>query len=182
MNKSNILNSLEAPPSKRKYLRTIFLANSSPVPNWFLDGVLSNQDVPHAIRSVFLYMLRKTVGWDNSTVELSLSEIQSGAAVTRHTAIHAVRVICDCWGLFKKTRGQKGRCSSTYEIAELGEDAFLDRYSLVEDIYGTGHPTPKQLREKPCTPELLSKQVTLNYVKEAVRAEKFRCISAATAP
>src|SRR6202041_969061 len=98
----------EKPGPKRKSLRTILLPNSSPVPNWFFDEVLSNPEVPHATRSVFLFMLRKTVGWDHEVEELSLTAIQYGSAVSRHTAIHAIRVICECWGLFEKSRGQKG--------------------------------------------------------------------------
>jgi hypothetical protein len=57
-------------------------------------------------------------------------------------------VICDCWGLFHKTRGRKGQHSSVYAIGDLTEDAFLDRYDLVNGIYGTGFPTPEQVRPK----------------------------------
>jgi len=149
----------EAPrPKKKRYLRTIFLPNSSPVPNWYLDGVLSDSDVPHAARSVFLFMLRKTVGWDNRVEELSLAEIQSGASVTRPTAIHAVRVICDCWGLFHKSRGRKGQHSSVYTIGGLTDEEFFERSCLISDIYGTLFPSPSQLRETPCTSELLRQQ------------------------
>jgi hypothetical protein len=147
-----------APAKKRKSQRVIFLPNSSPTPNWFFDTVLSDSAVPHAARSVFLYLLRKTVGWDNKHEELSLTEIQYGAAVTRPTAIHAVRVICDCWGLFKKSRGRKGQHSSVFTIGGLTEAEFTERYELVSDIYGTGFPTAKQLRENPCTFEMLRAQ------------------------
>jgi hypothetical protein len=99
----------ESPGQKRKSLRAILLPSSSPVPNWFFDEVLSNSEVPHATRGVFLFMLRKTVGWNNEVEELSLTAIQYGSAVSRHPAIHAIRVICECWGLFKKSRGQKGQ-------------------------------------------------------------------------
>jgi hypothetical protein len=135
----------ESPGSKKRYLRTIFLKNSSPVPNWVFDELLCDSDVPHAARSVLLYLLRQTVGWDNCEKELSLQDIQYGAGVSRPIAIHALWVICDCWGLFNKTRGRKGQHSSVYAIGDLTEDAFLDRYDLVNGIYGTGFPTPEQV-------------------------------------
>jgi hypothetical protein len=173
----------ESPGPKRKSLRTILLPNSSPVPNWFFDEVLSNPEVPHATRSVFLFMLRKTVGWDNEVEELSLTQIQEGSATSRHTAIHAIRVICECWGLFDKSRGKKGQCSSAYRISGLSEDEFTDRVLLCDDIYGTAHPTAKQLREKPCTAELLKKQVALNDAdEERRRAEYIKRRGATSAP
>ncbi len=128
-------------------------------------------------------MLRKTVGWDNEVEELSLTAIQYGSAVSRHTAIHAIRVICECWGLFDKSRGQKGQGSSVYSIAGLSEDEFTDRCSLCYDIYGTCHPTAKQLRERPCTPELRMAQMAINEANDAKRhAEFLRRRGAITAP
>src|SRR5580704_11457213 len=141
----------DSPGSKKRYLRTIFLKNSSPVPNWVFDELLCDSEVPHAARSVLLFLLRKTVGWDNHEEELSLEDIQYGAGVSRPIAIHALWVICDCWGLFHKTRGRKGQHSSVYAIGDLTEDAFLDRYDLVRRIYGTGFPTPEQV--KPIKPK-----------------------------
>jgi hypothetical protein len=138
----------ESPGSKKRYLRTIFLKNSSPIPNWLFDELLCDSEVPHAARSVLLYLLRQTVGWDNHEKELSLEDIQYGAGVSRPIAIHALWVICDCWGLFNKTRGRKGQHSSVYAIGDLTEDAFLDRYDLVSGINGTGFPTPEQVRPK----------------------------------
>jgi transcriptional regulator with XRE-family HTH domain len=173
----------ESPGPKRKSLRTILLPNSSPVPNWFFDEVLSNPEVPHATRSVFLFMLRKTVGWDNEVEELSLTAIQYGSAVSRHTAIHAIRVICESWGLFEKSRGQKGQGSSVYEIAGLREDEFTDRFSLCDDIYGTCHSTAKQLRESPCTSELRMAQMAIDEANDAKRhAEYLKRRGAMTAP
>jgi hypothetical protein len=163
----------ESPGRKRKSLRTILLPNSSPVPNWFFDEILSSPEVPHATRSVFLFMLRKTVGWDRASEELSLTQIQQGSATSRHTAIHAIRVIVECWGLFTKSRGVKGQCSSEYRIAGLTEDEFLDRSILVSDIYGTMHPSPAQLRDKPCTAELLAKQRSDNDTEDAQRAARY---------
>lgn len=154
-------------PKQKRYLRTIFLPNSSPVPNWFFDEVLSDSSIPHATRSVLLFMLRKTVGWNNKIEELSLSEIERGAAVSRPSAIHAIRVICDCWGLFHKTRGRKGQYSSVFTIGDLTEDGFMTRGFLVTDLYGTLFPTAAQLREKPCTNELLREQRSKNDAERA---------------
>ncbi len=164
----------ESPRRKtKKYLRTIFLPNSSPVPNWFFDEVLSDKSIPHAARSVLLFMLRKTVGWNHREEDLSLAEIQAGAAVSRHSTIHAVRVICDCWGLFQKARGRKGQHCSTYTIGDLGAEDFGDRYALMQDIYGGGFPSAKQLRDRPCTPELLRAQRAQDDAEEARRQAKF---------
>jgi hypothetical protein len=138
----------ECPGPRRKYLRTIFLKNSSPIPNWVLDELLCDSDVPHAARSVLLYLLRQTVGWDNREKELALADVQYGAGVSRPIAIHALWVICDCWGLFHKTRGRKGQHSSVYAIGDLTEDGFFDRSYLVSKIYGTIFPTPEQVRSK----------------------------------
>jgi hypothetical protein len=139
----------ESPGQKRKYLRTIYLKNSSPLPNWVLDDLLADSTVPHAARSVLLFLIRKTVGWDNRTEELALHEIQCGASVSRPIAIHALWVICDCWGLFNKTRGRKGQHSSVYEIGDLSQDNYEDRYQLLLRIFNTGFPTPEQVRARP---------------------------------
>ena len=136
-------------PQKKKYLRTIFIKNSTPIPNWFLDEVLCDPDVPHAARSVFLFLVRKTVGWDNRTEELSLEQIQYGAGVSRPIAIHALWVICECWGLFKKTRGRMGQHSSVYEIGDLSQDNYEDRTHLILRIFDTVFPTPAQVRSRP---------------------------------
>jgi len=161
-------------PKKKRYQRTIFLPNSSPVPNWFFDCVLCDSDIPHAARSVFLFMLRKTVGWDNRVEELSLTEIQNGSGVTRPTAIHAVRIICDVWGLFHKSRGHKGQHSSVYAIGGLTETEFMERYSLAEDIYGTPFPKPEQLRDYPPTREVFESQKRKNAEEDQRRESRNR--------
>jgi len=135
----------EAKP-KRRGTRSILLPNSSPVPNWFLDDVLSDPEVPHALRSVLMFLLRKTVGWDRKSDEISLVQIEDGAGVSRKTAIHAVRVICECWGLFDKKRGYLGQHSSVYTVAGLTAAEFQEHYAATADKYGTGCPKPEQLR------------------------------------
>lgn len=149
-------NAEEQPRAKPKYLRTIYLPNSSPVPNFIFDEILSDSDVPHTAIRVLLFVLRKTVGWDNQHEELALRQIQEGAAVTRPTAIHAVRVICDCWGFFKKSRGRKGQHSSVFTVSDLSSELFNERAGLLYEAYGTIFPSPDQLRDRPCTPELLA--------------------------
>jgi hypothetical protein len=113
------------------------------------------------------------VGWDNSTKELSLTTIQNGSGVTRHTAIHAIRVLTDCWGCFTKERGWKLQHSSIYKIGILTEDEFEKRFWLCDSVYGTGHPSPEQLRENPCTPELLARQLAIEEADEAKRESEY---------
>jgi hypothetical protein len=139
----------ESPGGKRKYLRTLYLKNSSPVMNWVFDDLLEDPAVPHAARSVLLFLIRKTVGWDNREQELSLREIEYGASVSRPIAIHALWVFCDCWGLFIKKRGWKGQHSSVYEIGDLSQDNYADRTQLILRIYDTTFPTPEQVRAYP---------------------------------
>jgi hypothetical protein len=183
-------------PKKQKYLRTIFIKNSTPIPNWFLDEVLCDPEVPHAARSVFLFLVRKTIGWDNRTEELSLEEIQYGAGVSRPIAIHALWVICDCWGLFEKTRGRKGQHSSVYAIGDFTEDGFQDRYNLVSRIYGTGFPTPEQVKprlppgakdgKKESPKEFIAAQLAtqrrIRDTEDAEKEERYRRRSKATLP
>src|SRR5580704_16188516 len=153
--------------SKKRYLRTIFLPNSSPIPNWWFVDILSEPEVPHAARSVCLFLFRKTIGWDRRVEELSLRDIQFGASVSRPVAIHCVRIICDCWGLFHKSRGYKGQHASRFTVGKLGAEEFLDRRILIEGIYGTIFPSPKQLRERPCTVDVLRAEKTKLDLEDA---------------
>lgn len=142
--------------TKRKSLRTIYLPCSSPVANFIFDELLCNSDVPHTTICVLMFLLRRTVGWSNRCDEVSLSQIESGASVSRPVAIHAVRVICEVWGLFHKSRGQRGQHSSIFTIGDLTADGFNERSILIEGLYGTVHPASNQLRETPCTKERLA--------------------------
>jgi hypothetical protein len=189
MSKPNTPNAeAETPAPKRKYLRTIFIKDSSPVANWIFDELLSDSDVPHAAIRVLLYLIRKTIGWDNREEELSLEQIQYGAGVSRPIAIHALWVVCDCWGLFDKTRGRKGQHSSVYAIGNFTEEGFMDRYDLVSRIYGTGFPTPEQVKprlppgakdgKKENPKEFIAAQLAtqrkIRDAEDAEREEKFR--------
>lgn len=129
--------------------RKLFLPNSSPIPNFLFDVVLPDKNIPHATLRVLLLLYRKTSGWDKLVDDLSLSEIERGAAVARHTAIHAVRIICDVWRLFDKTRGYRGRNISSYRIRRITADEFEARLAAVEELFGTCHPNEEALREKP---------------------------------
>lgn len=126
------------------------------MPNWVFDELVPEKGVPASAIRVLLFMLRKTVGWDNRCEELSLTEIEYGAAVTRPTAIQAIRVICECWGLFHKSRGRKGQHSSVFTIADLSAEGFSERSGLLYDLYGKYFPNAKQLRDRPCTSDLLA--------------------------
>lgn len=143
---------------KRKSVRTLYLPNTSPVPNFVLDDLLADPRVPHAAIRVLLFLLRKTIGWSNRRDEISLVQIQSGACVSRPIAIHAIRVVCDCWGLFRKSRGRLGQHCSGFEVGELTAQAFDRRAVLIEGIYQTIFPSPKQLRAQPCTSSLLAEE------------------------
>jgi len=162
----------ESPGSKKRYLRTIFLPNSSPVPNFVFDELLWDPDVPHAARSVLLYLLRQTVGWDNREKELSLQEIEYGAGVSRPIAIHALWIFCDLWGLFNKTRGRKGQHSSVYAIGDLTAEGFFDRYDLAQRIFGRGFPTPEQVKPIPLKNETEEKYEPKKHIAEQLAAER----------
>jgi hypothetical protein len=138
----------------RNYVRRQHLPNSSPVPNFFFDEILPDSQIPHGVRSVFMFLIRKTIGWNHEQVELALTQIENGAAVSRHVAHHAIQLLCDCWGFFRRTPGI-GRLKSKYCIGSLTKDSFADRIIWLECVYDTHVPTEKQLREMPCTPDVL---------------------------
>ena len=136
------------------------------VPNYVADEIVASKEVPHATKSVLLFLFRATVGWNKlSEVQISLSDIEKGAAVARHTAIHSTEVICSCWQIFRKTRGQKGRQYSRYSLAALTVEQLMDRVWLVDDIYGTIFPSPEQLAKLPCT-EALLRQARQSYTEK----------------
>lgn len=136
-----------------KTLQQKFLAGSTPIPNWIFDEVMA--DMPDSVLRVFLYMFRKTVGWDNKSEEKSLTQIERDCNLSRHTAIYAVKVLCDCWGMWTKFRGKKGQRSSVYLVSGLyNKDEVQARIVLTEMIYGYDCPTDKQLKDNPPTEEL----------------------------
>lgn len=148
MAESETSHAAEFPKRRKKYLRTVFLPNSTPVPNWVFDELVPDKEVPDALIRVLIFLIRKTVGWNNRAEELSLTEIQHGAAITRPTAIHAIRVICDCWNLFEKTRGRKGQHSSVYAVTpdHLSAEHFGNRLILMWDVFDKTFPSAAELR------------------------------------
>lgn len=136
--------------------RKLFLPNSSPVPNFIFDLILADREIPHALRSVLFLLVRKTIGWDRRSDEVSLTQIQNGASVSRATADHAVTVICDGWGLFRKESSKRFRGINRFVLAGLDKDHFERRYLALEEIYETGCPTRQALREKPLTPAMIA--------------------------
>jgi hypothetical protein len=129
----------------------------TPIPNWVLDKIVADRTIHSSVVRVFLYLFRETVGWNDPIKNISLKHIQNGAGVSRERAIHAIRVICEGWGSFTKTRGQKGGASSTYMVAghlfknerEAMEEAFHWRSMVLIEVYGTICPTPKQIANLP---------------------------------
>src|SRR5882724_7567216 len=137
-------------------LQQQFLSGSTPIPNWFFGLILSNEQVTDSVSKTFLFLFRKTVGWNRRCEEQSLSQIMAGANLkSRHTAIHAVQILCDCWEIWKKTRGQKGKHSSIFEIAGIADEtAVNERMILTEYIYDKPCPILEDLRDLPPTAEL----------------------------
>src|SRR5579871_6672318 len=142
---------------KSNHLRTAFLPNTTPVPNWFFDFILAEQ-MPHELRSVFLFLIRKTIGWNNASEEQTLNHIERGACVSRNVAVRAVQVFCDCWGLWKRIPG-RGRHMSVFEVSEHAawtKERVWERRNWVQTIYQSDMPTLEQLRARPCTAEVLA--------------------------
>jgi hypothetical protein len=137
-------------------LQQQFLSNSTPVPNWFFDEILNNAAVTDSVKKTFLFLFRKTVGWNHRIEEQSLTDIMNGASLgNRNTAVHAVQILCDCWGLWKKVRGQKGESSSSFEVAALFDVGdFREQENLTYYIYDTTCPTLNDLRDLPPTEDL----------------------------
>jgi len=49
---------------KRGRVRAYYVKNSSPVPNWFFDSLLSDEDIPGYVHLVLLYLLRRKRGYE----------------------------------------------------------------------------------------------------------------------
>ena len=139
-------------------LQVANLPGSTPVPNWFLDDIMADGQVPHSVKYVFLYLYRQTVGWNRKDWEISLTEIMYATNVQRGTASYAVKVLVDCWGLFHKVRGRKGQHSSTFRYNSPKPEQIYDRCMAVRLAYGLqrGCPGARQLLDTPCTREVLA--------------------------
>jgi hypothetical protein len=135
-------------------LQQEFLPGSTPIPNWFFDELMP--EMPESVLRVFLYLFRKTIGWNNETEEKSLHQIMADNKIaSRHTAVYAVKILCDCWSFWRKTRGKKGQHSSIFAVDGIRhQQQAWARVLLTESIYGSPCPTRKQLKERPPTQEV----------------------------
>jgi hypothetical protein len=135
-------------------LQQKFLPGSTPVPNWFFDELMP--EAPESVLRVFLYLFRKTIGWNNETEEQSLHQIMNGTSIAgRNTAVYAVKIVCDCWSFWRKTRGKKGQHSSIFAVDGIRQyEQAMARVVLTECIYGDWCPTREQLRANPPSEEL----------------------------
>jgi hypothetical protein len=141
---------------KRGRVRKLYVKNSSPIPNWYLDEMIANSDIPSYVHAVFLFLLRRTIGWDKKSEKVDLSDIECGACVSRKSAVHAVRLLCDCWGIFTVERG-KGRAKSTFTIGDWERDTVGERMTCVGWVYDTQAPSQRQLQLVPCTPATIER-------------------------
>jgi hypothetical protein len=137
-----------------KTLQQQFLPGSTPIPNWIIDEIMSDMSGP--LLKIFLYLFRKTVGWNNRTEEKSLTQMMDDCEIAnRNSVVHAVKILCDCWGFWTKFRGKKGQRSSVFVVAGIADhDQAMARIILTGVIYDTYCPTPNQLKKRPPTREL----------------------------
>lgn len=141
---------------QKNAVRSQYLPNSSPVPNWLFDEALRNEDFPDAVLRLLLYLLRRTIGWDKLTEKCTRRQIMNGTGIRGNRTIdYAATVICDCLGIFNRIRG-KGRRPTTFTISDLSLENYIERTNLLFWIYERDLPTMKQLKQKSCTPELLA--------------------------
>lgn len=147
-----------------------------PLPNWVIDEMLSDKSVPDSVVRVFLYLFRATVGRGNPDADISLDTIMEGANVARASAVYAMKVLIDCWQLWSKVRGQKGKgfsrftpvCYGQDDIREVFRDTFRERCVLMIGIYGHICPTSKQLKDKPPTEDFFDvERQRLEAIEEA---------------
>lgn len=125
----------------------------TPLPNWVFERIVGDRSINDSVIRVFLYLFRETVGWNDPVKNISLKSIQNGAGVSKERAQRAIRVICECWGLFHKTRGQKGGPSSEYRVTgypfknprEAMEESFHQRCMVLIEVYGTVCPSTEQM-------------------------------------
>lgn len=149
----------QASSNKPRRLQQEFLPGSTPIPNWIIDEVM--EEMPESVLRVFLYLYRKTVGWNNKTEEKSLTQIMDDCNLSRNSSIYAVRILCDCWGFWKKFRGKKGQRSSVFMVAAIGSpDEARARIVLTNMIYGADCPTIQQLKDLPPTKDLYRAALT----------------------
>jgi hypothetical protein len=170
---------------KRGRVRNLFIKNSSPVPNWYFDHYLEDSEIPPYIHIVFLFLLRKTIGWDKHSESLTVHQIADGTALSKPSVIHAIEVICDCWGLFKVERGRGKRPSKfTTSADQLAFNAVMDRRILLNYVYSSDCPRASELKRTPCTAEVFElachrhELARIGQTKEALVVNAVNCQSA----
>ena len=160
---------------KRGRVRAHYIRNSSPVPNWFFDFLLDDKDVPGYVHLVFLYLLRRTIGWDKKSEFISYDDISYGTGrLSRDAVTHAVALLTSCWGVFEVEPGA-GRRKSKFTVGNLDMDTVLDRKMILRHFYNTDCPMLAQLRESPCTPDILEicqQRQSVEYQKLAEKSPK----------
>jgi hypothetical protein len=127
----------------------------TPVPNWVFDQMLGGAVSDPTIK-VFLYLYRKTVGWNNRSESQSLTSIMNATNIRgRHTAVYAVQMLCGCLGLWQKIPGIRGSQNSVFKpTGVLNPETFRNRACLTTWIYDNLCPTINDLRDLPPTEEL----------------------------
>jgi len=135
-------------PAKKGKTRNLYIKNSSPVPNWYLDSFLEDPDIPNYVHVVFLFLLRRTIGWDKLFEMVSYDDITNGTGETKRTHIqHAIFLLCDWWGLFSLEPG-KGKRKSRFTVEDWSNrDTVLDRkLTMLFSDYDSGFPSVEEFR------------------------------------
>jgi hypothetical protein len=144
--------------SDKNKVRREFLPNTSPVPNFILDVVMQDPEFPESALKVLLFLLRKTIGWNKHSDKQSWGDIQRGARVGRHSAKHAISILCDCFEFFTYQKGS-GKRKSNFTVVKknMTVEHYNERLMLLAHAYQgrTMIPTAKELKAKRCTPGVL---------------------------
>ncbi len=148
----------------------------TPMPNWIFDEMVSSP-IPDSTLRIFLYLYRKTVGWNNRSEAQSLTSIMNATGIRgRNTAVYGVQMLCGCLGLWEKSPGIRGIQNSVFKpTGVLKPDTFRDRMSLTTWIYDSLCPTLEELRDLPPS-ESLYKEVAAIVASERDYKEKKRII------
>ena len=145
------------PAKDRNKVRREFMPNTSPVPNFIFDTILQDTDFPESTLRVFLFLLRKTIGWNKTSDLQSLEDIANGTSLAVMTVRHGIAILCDCFGFFTVEKGT-GHRKSKFTICKenLTQEHYDERINILMYLYEHDIPTAKELKETPCTPALLA--------------------------
>jgi hypothetical protein len=158
------------------------MPNTSPVPNFIFDLILQDTEFPESALRVLFFLLRKTIGWNKTSDLQSLDDIVNGTSLSVMTVRYGVALLCDCFEFFAVTKGTGHRKSKfIIRTRNLTEEHYIESINILINIYNKEIPTAKELKEKPCTQELLAygrKVEDLERKKDAEEAEKRKQLSA----